>query len=489
MKTEEARKFLSTKLHVSWHITALSVGILAGTAVAAFIPFSIFHGLHWILTGASIFLIALIKPIRLFVILSVVAGAIVGLSSGSSEMQKLDKYKYFIDEEVYISARIAEDPLVASDGQSRMRIDQVEIESENLSGEIWISTYSQVEIKRGDIITITGSLSDGFGNIPASMYRAELLEVQRPHPGDIGRRSRDWFATQIQNIIPEPEASLGISFLSGHRRAIPENLSEQLRILGLTHLVVASGFHLTIVVRFMRKLFANVSKYLATASSMAMMMGFLLITGFSTSMTRASLVASLSLLAWYYGRKIHPIVLLSFVAAITVLVRPASIWGDIGWFLSFSAFAGVIILAPLINRYFWSDKEPGYFRHLLISTTAAQIATFPIVAYAFGHYSSIALISNLLIMPLVPVAMLLTFLTGGVYALVPALAAPFATITHWLLYYMTSLAEFLARQPWSYSEVNISVLGLTISCILILAIGAFLRIRTGYKLRQANAIE
>ncbi len=81
----------------------------------------------------------------------------------------------------------------------------------------------------------------------------------------------------------------------------------------------------------------------------------------SPSMSRAGLVAGLSLLAWYYGRRIHPLVLLPLAMAITVMVQPSYAWGDLGWQLSFAAFAGVLIGAPLIQAYFLATRKSSLY--------------------------------------------------------------------------------------------------------------------------------
>lgn len=205
----------------------------------------------------------------------------------------------------------------------------------------------------------------GFGNFSSAVYRAKLLNVQRPEPGDVARQVRDWFADTVRRAIPDPQAALGIGYLVGQRRALPPELDEALQIAGLTHVVVASGYNLTILVRLARRLFVRVSKYLAAFAASGMIGSFVLITGASPSMSRAGLVAGLSLLAWYYGRKFHPLVLLPFAAAVTVLIDPSFAWGDLGWQLSFTAFAGVMIIAPLGQAYFFGDKKPGTIRQIL----------------------------------------------------------------------------------------------------------------------------
>jgi competence protein ComEC len=158
-------------------------------------------------------------------------------------------------------------------------------------------------------------------------------------------------------------------------------------------------------------------------------------------------------MAWYYGHKLHPFVLLPFAAAITVALNPSYVWGDLGWQLSFTAFAGVMIVAPLLQAYFFGKKEPGVLRQILGETIAAHIVTVPIIALSFGTISNVAIIANLLVVPLVPLAMLLTFICG-VWSIT---AIPFADLiaipTTWLLGYMVQVATFVSELEWAQSEL------------------------------------
>lgn len=129
-------------------------------------------------------------------------------------------------------------------------------------------------------------------------------------------------------------------------------------------------------------------------------------------MTRAGLVAGLSLWAWYYGRKFHPVTLLAVAASITVLVHPPYVWGDIGWALSFAAFSGVIVLAPLLIAYFYGNTKPRFVARIIIETGSAQLVTLPIMLGVFGQFSVVALLSNVMVLTLVPYAMALVFVAG-----------------------------------------------------------------------------
>ena len=102
-------------------------------------------------------------------------------------------------------------------------------------------------------------------------------------------------------------------------------------------------------------------------------------------------MAFLSLLAWYYGRSFHPVILLFFVAALSLLINPSYGWNDLGWALSFLSFAGVMILAPLLQAYFFGDKKPGTVRQILGETFSAQLVTAPLLIMTFGQISVVGL--------------------------------------------------------------------------------------------------
>jgi competence protein ComEC len=479
----------SKRLHVSWLIAAASGGIVAGIGAAGIVQSGVLAGLYWPIIAGSLFSVSVIKRTKAAVIMAVLSGVLLGAWAGANELQQLSQYEQFFGRQVTLSGTVARDVVRGPGGDQRVWLGQVRVDETSMSGQVWISAKSQAEIKRGDSVVVEGMLSEGFGTLSGSMYRSSVVSVERYSTSDVGRQMRDWFSSGIFRALPDLQASLGASYLMGQRSILPEELNERLRILGLTHLVVASGFHLTILVSMARKGLMRFSKYLSTVVSFSVIGMFLLLTGFSTSMIRAAMVAGLSLLAWYYGRNIHPVVLLLFVAGLSALINPAYVWGDAAWYLSFSAFAGVIILAPLLHRYFWgAASEPGPFRQMAVATVSAQITTFPVIAYTFGLYSPLALLSNLVILPLVPLAMVLTFIAGAAGLLVPGVSAAVGLPALAVLSYMTSVTEWLAGTPWAYGEVSLGIIGVGVSYICIVAVIYLLWRKTGYNFRSQPPI-
>ena len=413
-------------------------------------------------------------------------GLCIGLGYGSAALGERDAYTRYIGNPVQLTGRVKEDPSRNSSGLS-LQLDTVVIEGESMPGSALVS-LAGTDIKRGDIVTVQSFLKPGFGSFPASMSRATVVSIVRPVPGDIGRVVRDWFADKIRANIAEPQASLGIGFLTGQKSALPDDLSDALKVAGLTHIVVASGYNLTILVRMARRLFVRFSKYLSAVSSGVMIVMFMAVTGLSPSMTRAGLVSGLSLLAWYYGHRFHPLILLPFAAAITVAIQPSYVWGDLGWQLSFAAFAGVMVVAPLLQRYFYGEKEPGVFRQILGETIAAHIVTVPIIATGFGVISNVAVIANVLVVPLVPLAMLLTFISGMWTIIGLPWVWLIATPTSWLLTYMTNVATFVSELSWAQSELQVELWVWGVYVLVIAAACLWMTRATKYDLRDANSV-
>lgn len=477
------------RLHSSWLIAIAAIGMLVGVAVVQYIAQTWFAPIAWLFAGVVMIAVVLWRRYVYLLPLIFIGGMLLGLWRGSIEQAQLVVFKHLYGVQVRVSGNVSEDVDIGKNDEQVIRVDRLIINDHVVAGKMWVSLDSKADIKRGDVVTITGRAQEGFGNFSASIYRANLQRVQRPEPGDIARQVRDWFADAIRIAIPEPQASLGIGYLVGQRRALPEELITTLQIVGLTHVVVASGYNLTILVRLARRLFERVSKYMSALAAGGMIVGFVAITGASPSMTRAGLVTGLSLLAWYYGRKFHPLILLSLAAAVTVVINPSFAWGDLGWQLSFLAFAGVMIMAPLAQRYFFGEKKPSTIRQILGETIAAQIATLPILVLAFGQFSNVAIVANLLVLPLVPLAMLLTFIAGVGSLMLPSAATIIGTPAHWLLEYMIAVAQYLSSLPWAQTKLEINGEMVVLSYIIMVALCIYVSRKTKFSLRDNNIIE
>ncbi len=476
---------LRQPIHASWLIALGCLSFVIGVWLALYVSL----GYWWIgLFSLGGFGLGFWRR-RVYVLPFVIAGGVVlGIWHGSVSSDALRIYQPLVGKQVSLAGHIKDDPSVNA-GQLVIQLDSIKAGSHSLPGSVWASVIGKPDLKRGDEVVVMGELSVGFGSYSGAMYRAKITTITHPQPGDIARVVRDWFVAAVHKAIPEPRASLGVGYLVGQKSALPDDLAQALQIAGLSHVVVASGYNLTILVRLARRLFVKVSKYLAMVSASVMIVCFVAVTGLSPSMTRAGLVSGLSLAAWYYGRTFHPFVLLPLAAAATVALQPNYIWGDVGWELSFAAFAAVMIVGPLFQRYFFGDKKPGTIRQILGETVAAHIVTIPIILSAFGYLSNVAIPANLLIVPLVPVAMLLTFMAGIAGLIVPTIAVWIGLPATWLLGYMITTAQYLANLPWSQTKLTVPWWAGFAYYIVLAGICAYIWRVTKFSLRTASIVE
>jgi len=223
--------------------------------------------------------------------------------------------------------------------------------------------------------------------------------------------ARDWFSERIENAMPRREASLGKSYLLGMKTGLDKDISENLKLVGLTHVVVASGAHLSILVEVARKIFGRVSRFSGLLFSILFILFFMTMVGFSPSILRAGVMAILTLASWYVGRKIAPWRLILITMAFTLMLNPMFLT-ELGFLLSFASYIGIMMLGPSISKFFYGEKKPGFVASVIITTVAATLMTLPITLYYFGQVSIISILANLLILPTLPLAMGLTFAAG-----------------------------------------------------------------------------
>ncbi len=347
-----------------------------------------------------------------------------------------------------------------------MRGEVEEISNEKFRGKIFVNIKTQKKLRRSDKILVKGKISKGFGDFSISLKRGKLIKIIPE--SDLVRDLRDSFADGIRKFIPSPEVDLGLGYLLGQKNSLPEQLSKALTITALTHIVVASGYNLTVLASAAQRFLNRFSRKIALFLALLLVFGFVLIVGFTPSMMRAGMVSVIGLLLWYFGRKSHAYFLIILVAAITVIISPANLL-NLGWQLSFASFFGVLIVSPLLQEYFFenSQKLNAAFK-LFFETFSAQVVTLPLIIFNFGAVSIVSIIANMLVLPFVPIAMLFVFLTG-VFSLFLPFAHFFGFISDLILKYSIFVIDWFSKIKGAQIEFKIDFTGLIIfySCLIV----------------------
>ena len=460
-------------LHQSWLFMAFSVGVISGTILALVFRINYFASMWWVAVVVGLFLYAFIRPRAFLVVVMFVAGMILAFFRSSSELIGEYYIQQFVDKTVVVAGTIDGDPETDERGTKLRLVDLRFGENGELGlhGSLYISAYKNYRLARGDVVTLSGKLAAGFGTYAGYMYRPNIVKHQRPEPGDLVLKVRNWFSTRIKKLIPEPEVNLGMSYLLGMKSGLPDDLSENLRIVGLVHIVVASGAHLSILVEIAKKIFGKISRMASLIFSLIFILFFMAMVGWTPSILRAGVMAILTLVTWFVGRKISPIRMIITVMAGTLLINPMFVI-NLGWLLSFASFGGIMILGPILTRYFYGEKKPGFIGETVITTLSATLMTLPITLYYYGTISLISVVANLLILPTLSYAMGLVFLAGVVSGM-PFLPMMVAFVAEKLLEFhilvvnfFGSMGYFLIKipegQPWVFLIYLVIVIPLLI---------------------------
>lgn len=377
-------------------------------------------------------------------------------------MAQLNKYQRYYDSRVTIIGRAASDGVYGDRSQLVFDLDNIQVvdpETEYLKGKIAVSGFDERSILRGDVVQVEGKLTVSRGSRQGRMSFAQLKVLGRD--GSIIEESRRGFVAGMQSALPEPSASFGLGLIIGQRSTLPDGVLASLSAVGLTHIVAVSGYNLTILERAIRRMLEKRSKFQTLVGSLALMMAFLLITGLSASIVRAVIVSSLGLLAWYWGRQFKPVLLILVAAALTAGWNPFYIWSDLGWYLSFLAFYGVLVLAPLLTKRFTKKPKPNNLSQVIVESLCAWAMTAPLILFIFKEVSVIALLANTLVVPLVPLAMGLSAVAGVAGALFSAVSGWAAWPANIILTYILDIANLLSNLPRAVVRKTLSAWQLT----------------------------
>lgn len=258
----------------------------------------------------------------------------------------------------------------------------------------------------------------------------------------------------IEQFIPEPYAGLGEGLLLGVKQALGDQLEEDFRKTGIIHIVVLSGYNVMLVVAFvMFGLSFFLRQHWRLAAGLLAIICFALIVGLSATVVRASIMASLLLIATTFGRNYDVLRALLFAGVFMILINPYLLLYDIGFQLSFMATLGLILAVPHFESTIATATTRISIKEYVFATTATQIAVLPLLLYHIGEVSLVSIAVNVLVLPAVPIAMLLTFLTSLAGFVFTPLTSLIAYGAYLVLAYIIIIAEWFATLPFSAISV------------------------------------
>ncbi len=294
--------------------------------------------------------------------------------------------------------------------------------------------------------------------------RVQFLRAGQGHPLMAALYSlRDQLRGIVERIWPAPYAGLLSAMLLGDARGIPGRLEDALRAAGTSHIVVISGWNITLLAALVTSLLTPaLGRRRAMAAALAAVAGYTLLVGFDPPVVRAAIMGGLTLFALLTGRRSTALRGLAIAALLMTMVQPYALW-HLGFQLSFAATLGLITLYPMLwkgwqtlrEKLGWAGRRSPVqiLEEIVLVTLAAQCWTLPILLYQTGQLSLATLPANVLVLPAQPPLLglgALATLAGAVWMPLGQalgwLAWPFAAYTVWVI-------EKMAGLPWAQVTV------------------------------------
>ncbi|MDO8548306.1 MAG: ComEC/Rec2 family competence protein [bacterium] len=304
------------------------------------------------------------------------------------------------------------------------------------------------ETDTGHIFDYTGYLQ--VQGVSVLMQRAQLISGKK---GSLSLQGslftlKHAFEQSVEKLFPEPDNALLEGILLGERRGMPKDLNDAFVASGLVHVVVLSGYNISIVAVGVFELLRFLGLRGSFSVGGVVMILFALMTGAGATTMRALLMALIALLARYLGRSTLALRSLAVAGTAMALWNPFGLLHDPSFILSMLATFGLITLSPWVEVHL-----PNFLlrfptiRGIIGSTVAVQIFVLPALLYFTGILSFLAVPANALALPVVPFAMLGGFIAGLLGLLHPTLAFAPTIFTDILLKWMILVAQTTQSVP------------------------------------------
>jgi len=325
-------------------------------------------------------------------------------------------------------------------------------EEMTLSGLFALPKDFEIDATRPPFPYVKYLAKDGIGYV---MRFPVVREVHTTDQFIVMRTLSGWKRAILEKgntIFPEPEGGLLAGMILGERHALPPDILDQMRIAGLVHIIVVSGYNMTIVAEGVAKLFRFLPLALRASIGLVVIWIYAGMVAGGAPVIRAAIMTSLALFARMTGNTAIALRLLYLSAIAMMIHNPRIVLDDASFHLSFLATLGLIVLSPKILERLSAKGTMGdvpWWKEMFAATVAAQLMVIPYILFFSGQLSPYALPANLLALPVVPLAMLLGTAALLFGAIIPWSALVLGVIASIPAWWVIAVGEWFANMPWS----------------------------------------
>lgn len=450
-------------------------GFTLGILLSTYISISPYLSFLSILLGVTVLIFERILYKQIVFGILLFSILIISLGLGSIRYLVKDHHQNNFDLLGNINEKISIEGVVSEEIERKDNSTKLILKLENGEEKILVSTDLYSHAQYGDFVSVTGKIQkpgiiegeDGrdfdYGKYLSKddiyyIISFAKVEIISSGHGNLFKSTlykiKNHFISKVRDIFPEPESSLLAGLILAGKDTLPKNILDEFRRAGIVHIVVLSGYNVSIVALFFLRSFSFLSLRLAGTLSIIGIILFTLMTGASATMVRASIMAIIFLIGKFVRRDYSATRALLVAGFMMLLQNPKILVFDSSFKLSFLATLALIYATPIIDKLLTRIPERGELKIIISTSIATQIVVLPYLLYSTGNFSVVSLLANILILLIIPLTMLFGFVSTLISFLSTTMAIPFAYITNSLLKWILFVAEWLGNLSFSSFHVR-----------------------------------
>lgn len=278
----------------------------------------------------------------------------------------------------------------------------------------------------------------------------EKVKILKSSNGSFIHNIQKYIRDTINGTLTDEEGNLLLAILLGDKDKLSEDIQESFKTSNLSHMLAVSGAHVSYIILGLTYVLQNsiIGKKNGKIVCIIFLLAFMAITNFTPSVTRACIMAILTLFSSIIYRKSDVYTNISVAALITLIFNPYSLL-DLGFQLSYGGTIGIIIFIKRIQEKKSNSKVINYIKQMALVSIYANIIIIPIMVYHFNTVSFTFIISNIMASPILGIIVITGFLFIITSITVKPLTSLIAIFIKPILSILIKISQICSKLPFS----------------------------------------
>lgn len=278
----------------------------------------------------------------------------------------------------------------------------------------------------------------------------EKAKILKSSNGSFIHNIQKYIKDTINGTLTDEEGNLLLAILLGDKDKLSEDIQESFKTSNLSHMLAVSGAHVSYIILGLTYVLQNsiIGKKNGKIVCIIFLLVFMAITNFTPSVTRACIMAVLTLFSGIIYRKSDVYTNISVAALITLIFNPYNLL-DLGFQLSYGGTIGIIIFIKRIQEKKSNSKVINYIKQMALVSIYANIIIIPIMMYHFNTVSFTFIISNIMASPILGIIVITGFLFIITSITVKPLTSLIAIFIKPILSILIKISQICSKLPFS----------------------------------------